>query len=423
MPKSKVKNKKKSNRIISAIKLNATSIRRSVETFQIDPSLIQVPEWMVGTDSVFVSLYRKYLLGRISGFATRVPLDMITVGFYLPAQNYQYQCDTPPEDLIQATMLEIQQGRRPVLHLYPNSNSSDTARFLCPDDVVVCISYKRLKFRIIPAVVFGSGRQSLPFSSFESKVSAVAKNQGPRICGLVSADIPTQMATILGINLPASPVEGVQKLTIELRTLIARLRLFHVPSSGQLHYHHMIFSAVIRAQETLQAIEILIKNDLWYQALALLRVLYEIHLNFYFDWLLPETNYKFLAAAAVFNTAGVSKQKQEMRQELMEKGFSAHAAEDQANRAWKPVVLASTVSEKARLPKVGILYHKDIYDFLSQISHQNFEVASLHANRFDDDTFLAIDDDLKKTYLRFMDYIISEFALCVDQDIGTVSHD
>lgn len=423
MPKSKIKKKKKSNQIITPITLNATSIRRSVETFQIDPSLIHVPEWMVGTDPVFESLYRKYLLGRISGFATRVPLDMITVGFYLPAQNFQYLCDTPPEDVIRGIVLQIQQGRRLVLHLYPNTNSNDTARFLCPDDVVIFIAYKRLNFQAIPAIVFGSGRQSLPFSSFESKVSAAAQNQGPRICGLVSAEIPTQLATILGINLPASPVDGVQKLTIELRTLIARLRLFHVSSSGQLHYHHMIFSALIRAQETLQAIEILIKNDLWYQALALLRVLYEIHLNFYFDWLQPETNYKFLAAAAVFNITGVSKQKREMRQELMEKGFSAHAAEDQANRAWKPVVFASTVSEKARLPKIGILYHKDIYDFLSQVSHQNFEVASLHANRFDDDAFLAVDDDLKKTYLRFMDNIISEFAMCVDQDIGTLSYD
>jgi hypothetical protein len=346
---------------------------------------------------------------------------MINAGFYLPAQNFQYLCDTPPENVIQATMMEIQQGRRLVLHLYPNTNSNDTARFLCPDDVVVCIAYKRLKFQVIPAIVFGSGREPLPFSSFESRVSTSTPKHDVRICGLISASIPSKMASILGETLPCEPVEGVNKLRNALHRVIARLRLFHVPCSGQLHYHHMIFSALIRAQETLQAIEKLIEDDLWYQALALLRVLYEIHLNFYFDWLQPETNYRFLAAAAVLNAAGVSKQKRLLSAELKSEGYSSQAAEDQANRVWKPVTLAATVSEKARLPKVGILYHKDIYNFLSQISHQNFEVASLHANRFDDDAFLAIDEDLKTTYLRFMDYIVSELVQCVDQDIGTVS--
>lgn len=191
-----------------------------------------------------------------------------------------------------------------------------------------------------------------------------------------------------------------------------------MPAERQLHYHHMVFSALVRAQETLQAIEILIEKNLWFQALALLRVLYELHLNFYFDWLQPETNYKFLAAASVFNKEKISKEKGKILNEFMNKGDLSRAAEDRANAIWRPVIVASTVSEKAKLPKVGILYHKDIYDFLSQISHQNFEVASIHANRFDDEKFLVIDQDTKITYIRFMDYIVSEFIQCVDHDIG-----
>lgn len=183
------------------------------------------------------------------------------------------------------------------------------------------------------------------------------------------------------------------------------------------HYHHMIFSALLRAKETLMAIDLLIRENLWYQALSLLRVLYEIHLNFYFDWLQPESNYRHLAAAAVFNGSMLDKQKSSTKNQLISEGLSAQAAEDQANRVWNPVKIASTVAEKAKLPKVGILYHKDIYGFLSQVSHQNFEIASLHANRFDDEKFLMVEKDLKLTYLRFMDLIVSEFAAAVSDDL------
>jgi len=164
---------------------------------------------------------------------------------------------------------------------------------------------------------------------------------------------------------------------------------------------------------------LLIKENLWYQALALLRVAYEIHLNFYFDWLQPETNYRFLAAAAVWDTKGISKQKRLMADELKAAGVPEEAAFERANLAWKGVGMAATVSEKARLSKTGICYHKDIYDFLSRITHQDFEVASLHANRFERDEFLTIEPDVKVTYLRFMDYIVSETLYCINQDLGT----
>jgi hypothetical protein len=342
---------------------------------------------------------------------------MIKEGFYLPSRDFEYVCDAPPEDVIRQMMLDIQQGSRPPLHLYANLNVNCNARFLCPDDVAACLAYKRLSISTVPALVFAPGSQSLPFSSFESKVNKLGHKRVPRICGLVSADAPSTMSTLVGPTLPSDSQSMLHVLSGSLRGLIARLRLFHVP--GKLHYHHMLFSAVIRAQETLEAIDVLIEKNLWYQALSLLRVLYEIHLNFYFDWLQPETNYKFLAAATVFDAAEVSRQKRLMVQELVAEGVASEEATENANIAWRPVTFASTVSEKARLPKVGILYHKDIYNFLSQISHQNFEVASLHANRFDDEKFKAIGDDVKKTYLRFMDLIVSEFVNCIDQDIGT----
>lgn len=418
MPKSKKRNNSPSKRGHTPIKLNAMTIRRSPKTFEIDLKKLQTPEWMAGTDHIFLDLYVKYLTGRIPGFLTRMPIDMIKEGFYLPARNFEYLCDAPPDDVVDDAILRIQQGARPPLHLYRNSNPNDGPRFLCPDDVVSCIAYKRLNFGSVPVIVLAPGNQPLPFSALETKASVSDGAIDVRICGLKSREKPSNLPSILKGESSKNPSEDLKKLTDEIRRLIARLRLFHVSHLEQMHYHHMLFSALVRAQETLEAIDILIEKNLWYQALALLRVLYEIHLNFYFDWLQPETNYRYLAAATVFNAKAIARQKLSMSRDLVSQGIAPKVAEARSARAWQPVLFASNVAEKAKLPKIGVLFHNDIYDFLSQISHQNFEVASLHANRFEDEKFLAIDDDVKTTYLRFMDFIVSEFAVCIDEDIG-----
>jgi len=419
MPKSKGRKRIQGKRKAKTPALTAVSIRRASPTLKIDPKKVRVPGWMVGTDPIFLDLYRKYLLGRIPGFLTRVPLEMIKEGFYLPAEGFAYKCDAPPEDVVMEQVRAIQQGARRSLHLYVNKNPACEFRFLCPDDVAICLAYKRLQIRSVPAIVFGPGRDSLPLSALETKVIPTATKLGPRVSKLVSADAPTKLASIVGEVLPDNPICVVKNISQALRPLIARLRLFHIAGREQLHYHHMIFSALVRMQETLTAIELLIEKDLWYQALALLRVLYEIHLNFYFDWLQPETNYQFLAAAAVFSNKDVAHQKRLMSEELVAEGVPSTLAAEQANTAWKAVTYASTVADKSQLPKVGILYHKDIYEFLSRVTHQDFEVASLHANRFDDELFKDIGDDVKLTYLRFMDFVVGEFVDCVNSDIGT----
>lgn len=416
MPKSKKRLKKASSRKNTPPAINAMSVRRTREAFPINLNEIHVPEWMAETDEIFCKLYEKYLTGRISGFLTRIPMKMIKEGSYVPSRTFEYVCDTPPDDIVREQMLSIQQGARPPLHLYANPKSATETRFLCPDDVAIYLAYKKLGVSTVPAIVFSPGSKPLPFSSFESKAYPSKAKLGIRISGMISTEKPSSLPSLIGLDLPNDPREIIRILSTHLRRLIASLRLFHVQED--LHYHQMVFSALIRAQETLDAIDVLIEKNLWYQALSLLRVLYEIHLNFYFDWLQPETNYRYLAAAAVFSTADLARNRKSMSQELIAEGLTIEAATECASIAWRPVSFASNVSEKARLPKVGIAYHKDIYEFLSQISHQNFEIASLHANRFDDEAFKAIDDDVKTTYLRFMDFIVSEFAQCVEQDLG-----
>ncbi len=339
------------------------------------------------------------------------------------SKDMEYHCDRPPEEIIEQQMLEIQKGARPALHLYSNPKPLNERRFLCPDDVAPCVAYRRLGIKSVPAVVFAPGKKSLPESSLEVKVTPSASNLGPRICGLISIEKPEKLPTLLGTSVFADVNTELSKLTSAIASSVERLRQFHVTAPNQLHYHHMVFSAAIRALETLRAIELLIKENLWHQALALLRLLYEIHLNFFFDWLQPETNYRFLAASAVLGSAGVVKARVEMSKELIGQGVSQTSAEEQAKIVWKPVTIASTVAEKAKLPKIGILYHQEIYSFLSQVTHQDFEVASLHANRFDDETFLTIDDELKVTFFRFMDLVVSEFVFCVDRDIGNQTID
>lgn len=422
MPKSNKRTPKtRAKRPVGNPRIDVFSMRRTATTSLIPIKDIQIPDWMVGTDPIFLSLYTKYLTGKLPAYATRVPIEQIQKGFYLTSQNMEYRCDSPPEIVIEEQMLDIRQGARRPLHLYSNPKPTEGRRFLCPDDVVLYIAYQRLGIASVPAMVFAPGEKPLPESSLEVRVMPSASSLGPRVCGLISTERPQRFPTILGASILPDDISGISKLMSELVSSVERLRQFHVAAPNQLHYHHMVFSAIVRAQETVRAINLLVSGNLWHQALALLRLLYEILLNFFFDWLQPETNYRFLAASAVLGSAGITKAKSRMSKGLMVEGVSQKAAEEQAKIAWKPVTIASTVAEKAKLPKVGITYHKDIYSFLSQVTHQDFEVASLHANRFDDEKFLTIDNDLKITFFRFMDLVVSEFVSCVDRDIGNLT--
>ena len=397
--------------------LNALSVNRQRQVSYIPHSKVVVPQWMKGPDPIFQDLYEKYLAGRIPVAATRVPLDQITDGFYLLSQQFKYICDEPPCDVVEDLAREIRAGSRPSLHLYPNKNPRDPSVFLCPDDVAVSKAYRLLGIKKVPAIVLAGITEKHSSSAFKFKIHRNLGDNTARICGIVSMK-PEALPSLIGSTIPVDPTTVIDILSNALGACIANLRIFHYQSRVPLHYHHMVFSAAIRAQETLRAIRVLLQQNLWYQALALLRVLYEIQLNFYFDWLQPETNYRFLAAAAVWDTNGLAKQKNLMQTEFESERIPRNIASERAALTWRGVNMASTVAEKARLSPVGIAYHKDIYSFLSQITHQDFEVASLHANRFEDDNFLTIDDDVKTTFFRFLDLVISETVVCINADLG-----
>lgn len=365
-----------------------------------------------------MSLYEKYINGRISGFLTRIPLCLIKEGQYVPSRGFEYCCDQPPEDVVIQFMHEIRGGARPTLHLYGNLNPADNARFMCSDDVAACIAYRQLDFGAAPAVVLGAGKESLPFSAFETRSNGKDLDYGPGIRGIISTGELSLVSSVAGPDLPEGPGELLGMLQKKLTLLVAKLRAFHLAGPDEIHYHHMVFSALVRMQETLRAIYVLVEQDLWYQALSLLRVVYEIHLNFYFDWVQPETSYRYLAAAAVFNGKEVSRRREDMRSRLESDGVPSTVATERAGSVWKPVLMASNISEKAKLSKIGIIFHKNIYEFLSGVTHQDFEVASIHANRFNDEDYLVVDASVKKTYLRFMDYVVAEFVACIDDDIG-----
>ncbi|MCA1326218.1 DUF5677 domain-containing protein [Herbaspirillum sp. alder98] len=428
MPKSKHRIKRRANGSIKTKKtslrthpLNASNIVRRRESFSVLSSEIHVPEWMAENDEIFGSLYKRYLLGKIPGYATRMPMELVREGFYIPARGFEYICDRPPEDIILGRIRQLRLGARPPLHLYRNVNPSDFVRFLCPDDVVTCLAYRRLKFDAVPCIVFAPGNEPLPFSAFETKAKIASSAHYIEMTRVIAPPLPELLESSFGLTLPSVPLDVMKKLDEKLSVVMSRLKSFHSKHETEMHYHHMLFSALIRVKETLDAVSLLVQNNLWYQALALLRVLYEIHLNFCFDWLQPETNYKYLAAAAVFTHSDIAKHRLTAAQHYVAEGMGEKLAEERAYSAWKPVSFAASVVEKAKLSKVGVHYHESIYDFLSQVSHQNFEIASLHANRFDDETFSAVKEDVKETYLRFADLIVTEFLTYVDSDIGVAA--
>lgn len=306
-------NSRKTNRQ-TAIRLNALNVRRSRESEFVPIKLedIHIPEWMHSAgDPIFQRLYAKFVTGKISAYLTRFPMDLIQPGFYLIKNNYEHCLDSPPKSLIAEFMQQIRGGERPSLHLYPNPNPNTREEFpfLCPDDVLYYEAYKALKISCVPATILSIGNYDLPYSVMEARSQKGLEIIEPRIQRLISAKKPSTLATLIGNEISKNPSETLTILIKKLEYTITRIRQFHISTPAEIHYHQMIFSATLRMKETLEAIEILVKNNLWYQALALLRVLYEIHLNYFFDWLQPQTNYKFLAAAAAMDTATINRLK------------------------------------------------------------------------------------------------------------------
>jgi hypothetical protein len=202
-----------------------------------------------------------------------------------------------------------------------------------------------------------------------------------------------------------------------LEEVIDRLRASHQESEELevIHYHDSVFSALVRAQEHVQAISMLVNARLWSPIPNLQRSLYELSLTYYVDWLAPEQTYFDMSVAASLDSAGLKLLEESLVKDYREHG-NPQRAKTLAKRTLKLVRWVEKVSNKASFAPIGIALHEKFYSQLSSTAHQDFAQTAQHANRFRNPTFEYFDERYQNSLADFLSVVIGSIFSMADSD-------
>ena len=399
-----------------ALNANPLAIVRGLPTKNVPIDRIKPREGII-TDEIFLSKYLGYLKGKVTIYATRMSLDRIKSGFWRPANpGFEYICDdVPEEDIVHVESL-IRLGDRPPLHIYPNPNKSDPFDFVCPDDVAVYLAYSSLGIRTPPVILIGKpefldesciGIKQFkctynPFTSHIERIVSVTHKTVPSILGTTKPDHSTSLRRL---------IEAVE-------TTKEKVKSFHRGGMVTLHYHHTLYSVLVRTGEALEGIRLLFEHGLYLNAASLVRTLYELALTFYVDWLSPTQMYQYLQLAAVMKEKEWEKECESVCLQQTKAGLSAYDAKQLKDAKMFGFHLASVVSEKARLFPLGLEHHKGLYSFLSDIAHHDFSMVARYTNTLEHGDDSVFNDDAASTTIYCADLFSAAIVARVLDDVG-----
>lgn len=368
-------------------------------------------------DEFFLSRYTAFLLGKTPIHESRMSLGLIRRGFWKrSASCWQLIEDPISEADISDVAATVRLGFRPVLHLYENPNEEDTKRFVCADDMVAHTVYERLGLKKVPVALMAKPRDLEESCLSVRCFPRGGKSHTPLLDGVVPVT-HDQVPSILGMEKLAVSVsmERLHKILAETKS---SLKQFHTPGSTTLHYHHTIYSVLVRSQECIDAMRVLLEAGKPLTAAALLRSLHELALVFYIDWLAPGHMYRYLQMASV-----QSEKQWEIRCEQWRKAdvtngtpiLDAKNIKDAHMRAFR---LASVVGERARLFPLGDRFQTDVYSFLSDVIHHDFSMAARYAYTLDHGDEAVYEGDVGRTIVHLADILVAAIVSRIRDDIG-----
>ena len=392
------------------------SVIRSLPTKKIPIDQIKVSD-DVEHDEIFSKKYGNYLRGRLRVHVTRLSLEDITPGFYKPtSEGLEYICDPSDNEGVASTMALIRSGHRPALHLYESIMKGAEKAFVCPDDVPVYEAYKRLGIKSVPSHLLCSNRKSR-----ESSIG---------VRGIKSFDEPytyqfdkifpnkhSTFPSILGLDKPAYQkcfADLLQAIDLVKKSLIS----FHVGHPTGLHYHQTLYSILVRSEESLRSMLLLFDNKLYINAATLVRTLYELALTFYIDWLAPTEIYHYLQYSSVFTEKEFGKILNNIREKDISSGLSRSDAQRIHDAKTFAFRLTSVVSEKARLFPMGETHHKDVYKFLSKLTHHDFSMTQRYINTLEHGDDTVFHEDVISTTLYCADLFTTAIVTRILDDVG-----
>lgn len=395
---------------------NPLALVRGLPTKRIPIDLIKTRDGIVH-DEIFLNKYLGYLKGKVTIYATRVSIGRIKPGFWRPSNSgFEYICDDVPDEHIAHMESMLRLGNRPVLHIYPNPNKSDSLDFVCPDDVASYRAYSSLGIHTPPAILIGKP-ESLSESAIGVRQYKCTYNpMTSHMDGIVPV-VHTTVPSILGVEKP-SHAASLGLLISAVQTTKEKVKKFHYGGMSTLHYHHTLYSVLLRAQETLEAIRLLFEHRLYLNAASLVRTLYELALTFYVDWIAPTHMYQYLQLAAVMSEKEWETSCETTYLEQVKAGLSAYDAKRLKDAKMFGFRLASIVAEKARLFPLGLDHHKGLYSFLSDIAHHDFSMTARYTNTLEHGDDSVFYDDAAKTTIYCADLFTAAIVVRILDDVG-----
>lgn len=414
----------KATEIDATSMLNALSLRRTWPTTNLPLDQLKSPEWSSGLDPIFQKKYSAFLEGNLTVYNTRVSLSNVRPGFYLHQRSggFDYQCDEPPQDVVDDLAKAIREGHRPTLYLYGNVNTADPVRYLCPDDVASYRAYLSLRIEKVPATILSTHRRTWEESAIGLRCYRIGDRNPAHIHSVEVFNPEKLPAFISDAALSTDFEQHIPLLRSAIAQAKAAIKNFHAGPASALHYHHTLHSALARLDDTLYSILLLAREGLWYQAVPLVRVLYETSLNFYLDWLAPETMHPFLALSAVLTDAQV-KQLIEEKTPKSEVRASKQAREALQRALDRTFSLVRSVQQKARLSPLGNAFYENMYSFLSAVAHQDFEVVANYAHTLQREERPEFENDTILSLIRCADFVVATVVTRVLADVGNAQED
>lgn len=368
-------------------------------------------------DKIFLSRYKAFLKGKIPIHQTRTSLAQIRRGFWrrIPDGWHLIEDISTSVDISSAIDM-IRLGSRPVLHLYENPNPTDDRRFVCTDDTVMHAAYEQLGISKVPVALMGK-----PRDLEESCLSVRSFSRGSKgSIQLLEGVVPVaheSVPSILGANKPET-TECFRKLLLALTSTKTHLKAFHQPGSNVLHYHHTLYSVLLRAEDCVNGMRLLIDAQKPLTATGLLRSLYELALVFYVDWLAPTQTYKYLQMASVQSEKEWESRCEDWRKADVQAGASQVDAKNIKDAHMRSFRLGCVVGERARLFPLGEAFLRDVYSFLSDVIHHDFSMTARYAHTLDHGDEAVYHQDALKTVVHLADILVAAIVSRIRDDIG-----
>ncbi|UVE69794.1 hypothetical protein L2Y90_24070 [Burkholderia pyrrocinia] len=368
-------------------------------------------------DPIFDSMYIAFLRGKTNVHYTRVSISKIRRGFWQPcASGFNLIEENIERKNINYIKSLISSGNRLSLFIYENQNKTDNYQYICSDDLPVHAAYEELGITVVPVVLMGKPK-NLEESAFTVRSIPVGNGE---VTASVEGATPVLRDSFQNIlqspNLPLS--DALLGLSKEIERTKIDLRLFHKNSSDAIHYHHSLYSVLVRAKEQIDSIRIISENGNLMVAASLLRPLHELALVFYIDWLMPSHIYKYLQLTSLMSLNEWEKRCEAERKGLISSGTSKNSAARIKSANVNMFRLCSTVSEKARIFPYGNEYHKGIYSFLSDMIHHDFSMTARYLDTMEHGDNSVFIGNVSKTIQHIAHGTISLIISRIRSDIG-----